>query len=152
MNNPSKELQARMIYTKAAIARLLGVTEARIVRTAIWWSGFWILIKGRSPRIYSKKLFRQHFADIRRKQSYGLGVECHGRSGRYTVKGDLTHHAVQESGSAYTCDCRDYGAIVQAFGSGCCKHIYAVLGYQGFTSLADRITNYGKEEARAIGI
>lgn len=152
-----QEKGADLIYTKAAIARLLGVVESKIVKTVIWWSGFWILIKGRSPRLYSKKMFRQHFADIRRKQSYGLAVECHGVSGRYTVKGDRSHEVIESaSRKTYTCDCKDHGILASVFGKGACKHIYAVLSYQGFAKLSDRWLaldrDYGKAEARAIGL
>jgi hypothetical protein len=151
------ELQDALLYTKAAIARLLGVRESKIVRTMVWWSGFWILIKGQSPRLYKKSIFKQHFPDSRRQQSQGLSVHFHGK-GKYTVKGSRAHEVFESVASKeYICDCRDHQSIVAAFGKGACKHIYAVLGYQGFAKLSDRWVaddraNYGKAEARAIGL
>jgi len=145
-----KALQNALIYTKEAIARLLGVTVKSITRTMVWWSGFWILIKGKRPKLYKKALFQHHFSNFRKQAAKSYTVIKTGNN-VYQVTGNseqtptggtssylvlsITHDGMLK----YTCGCRDYVSMSEAFKAPACKHIYAVLAMQGFGSLKEAI-------------
>ena len=160
-----KALQNALIYTKEAIARLLGVTVKSITRTMVWWSGFWILIKGRSPRLYKKSLFDKHFANFRKQAATAYTV-IKTSANRYLVtpaSPPADNSATTEGGTEggtegdtetscynvwdrgrdnqvkYSCGCRDFVALSQAFKAPACKHIYAVLATQGFGTLKEAL-------------
>jgi hypothetical protein len=145
-----KALQNALIYTKEAIARLLGVTVKSITRTMVWWSGFWILIKGRSPRLYKKSLFDKHFANFRKQAATNYTVSKTDSStykvtpiaqeppAEYT-KSYLVLSAAPKGLLRYTCGCTDFKRLSEAFRAPACKHIYAVLATQGFGSLKEAI-------------
>lgn len=172
MKTDLKQLQNALIYTKESIARVLGVTANRVKRTMVWWAGFWIWIESKRPRLYKKSLFQADFANFRKdnakhysvkrtsadshKEFYNASCEvrrpgCSHITSTYRVSVDLTAIA-----PAYACECEDYLRSATAFKAPACKHIYAVLNYQGFSSLkeaidatVDRLTKAAKE---AIGI
>jgi len=160
-----KALQDALIYTKEAIARLLGVTVKSITRTMVWWSGFWILIKGRSPRLYKKSLFDKHFANFRKQAATNYTVSKTDSS-TYKVtpiaqdpateyrKSYLILSVAPKGLLKYTCGCQDYRTLSEAFKAPACKHIYAVLATQGFGSLKEAIdANTAALEAKlAIGL
>ena len=145
-----KALQNALIYTKEAIARLLGVTVKSITRTMVWWSGFWILIKGRSPRLYKKSLFDKHFANFRKQAATNYTV-VKTDSSTYKVtpiaedpateyrKSYLILSVAPKGLLKYTCGCTDFKMLSEAFKAPACKHIYAVLATQGFGSLKEAI-------------
>lgn len=156
-----KALQDALIYTKEAIARLLGVTTKSIIRTMVWWSGFWILIKGKRPKLYKKSLFAQHFSNFRKQaaknytvvktgdKTYQVTSPEEGTTTDYT-KSYLVLATAHKGTLKYTCGCRDYVSMSEAFKNPACKHIYAVLAVQGFGSLKEAMDNNQALNAAAI--
>ena len=152
--NLKVELQNALIYTKEAIARVLGVTVKRVRRTMLWWAGFWIWVDGKRPRLYKKSLFQADFANFRKGGASEYNVKHIPNGGYsntelYTVRRKADAH-LPESGFTmgysvrsalvggvpiYACGCFDYVESAKAFKAPACKHIYAVLFTQGFDSL-----------------
>lgn len=158
-----KLLQDALIYTKQAFARIFGVLPQRIIRAQVWWSGYWIIIKGKRPRLYKKSLFEVHFAAFRKESARQLTISTYipGATTKFYVKNDEknTTNYVDYSRDAknkprYECGCHDFKAMQPAFKAPACKHVYAVLFYQGFETMAASIAQHRKEfEARsALGI
>lgn len=151
-----KKLQEALIYTKEAIGRLLGFTAKSILRVMVWWSGFWILVKGRRPRLYKKGPFREHFAQFRQNSARTLTVSSYipGATSEFFIKNEAegTVNYVGYSRDVnnkprYECGCGDFKAMQPAFKAPACKHIYAVLMYQGFDSMAAAILKHKEEFA-----
>lgn len=149
-----KQLQDNLIYTKEAIMRVLGYTPSSVTRLMVWWSGFWILIKGRRPRLYKKSLFTENFANFRKMAGKKLVVTPVTVS-KYQVINPIaaSSHTVDYTiGSTgipkYKCDCKDYAVLSVAFKAPACKHVYAVLGLQGFENMSSAIARH-KQEFRA---
>lgn len=173
MKTSLKVLRDLLVFTKEGIARVLGITVKSIARMMIWWSGIWILVKGKRPRLYKKSIFEKNFVDFRRASSakytavraiapktvigdagvtnkvteyyVGAGVT----DNRYTV----TVTPDRDGAPRYKCQCNDYEAIARVIKTGACKHIYAVLTTQNFSSLKDAMTAGRADYARAaIGL
>jgi hypothetical protein len=145
-----KDIQNALIYTKEAIARLLGVLAKSIIRTMVWWSGFWILIKGKRPKLYKKSLFQQHFSNFRKQSATNYTVvKTDSKTYRVSpiaqesptdnTKSYLILSTAPNGLLRYTCGCQDYRTMSEAFKAPACKHIYAVLATQGFGSLKEAI-------------
>lgn len=151
-----KQLQDALIYTKESIARVLGVTVNRIKRTMVWWSGFWIWVKGKRPRLYKKALFQADFADFRKagakpysvkltssdrhKKSYSVSKGVNRPGCSYTTLNYRVNIDTTSMAPAYACECDDYLRSAKAFKAPACKHIYAVLNHQGFGSLKEAVS------------
>lgn len=145
-----KALQDALIYTKEAISRLLGVTTKSIIAAMVWWSGFWILLKGKSPKLYKKSLFQHHFSNFRKQAAKSYTVAKTGNNVYKVTSIDeqtpneatssyLVRDNTRDGTLKYTCDCQDYSVMSKAFKEPACKHIYAVLATQGFGSLKEAI-------------
>lgn len=130
-----------LIYSKSAIARIEGVSPRDVVRFEVWAKVVFVIIRGRRPRFYSKKAFKQHFAAHRKQQAKEL---CTSR-----VKNNWFRAINPKKGTAYDvyalqdaidCTCEDYANQIRFLKKGCCKHGYAVLLFElGFTTLADYV-------------
>lgn len=150
-----QQLQDALIYTKESIARVLGVTVKRIRRTMLWWAGFWIWVEGKRPRLYKRSLFTADFASFRQESSKQYSVKPSSSDKHkqiYSVTREIrrpgcshttsTHRVSIDSTAIiprYFCECEDYLRSAEAFKAPACKHIYAVLGYQGFATLKEAI-------------
>jgi len=53
------------IYSKSALARVLGINPKLIVRLEVWASVVFVVIKGKRPTFVSKKVFKQEFINFR---------------------------------------------------------------------------------------
>lgn len=152
--NLKVELQNALIYTKEAIARVLGVVVKRVRRTMLWATGFWIWIEGKRPRLYKRSLFTDNFVDFRKRNAREYNVKHIPNGGYnatelYTVTRKAEAHLPKSGFTAgysvrsalvdgipiYACGCLDYVESAKAFKAPACKHIYAVLFTQGFDSL-----------------
>lgn len=158
MKTNYKQLQNALIYTKEAIARVLGIVPKRVMRTMVWAIGFWIWIKGKRPRLYKKSLFTASFAQVRKEKSKSYSVK-HIPNGGYSntelyqverkndVAAGTGYSSIYQVRTktvgvtpVYACGCEDYVKISEAFRKGgACKHIYAVLNYQGYSTLKEAI-------------
>lgn len=129
-----------ILYSKAAIARIEGISPKDVVRFEVWAKVVFVIIRGRRPRFYSKKLFKQHFVTHRQQQARSL----------YTnrVKGNWFRAVNPKKGTAYDlyamhdaidCTCEDYSNQIKFLKKACCKHGYALLLHLGFETLADYI-------------
>lgn len=159
MKTNLKQLQNALIYTKESIARVLGVTVKRIRRTMLWWAGFWIWVEGKRPRLYKKSLFAADFANFRQTSAKKLVVLWQGATNYRvtnleTATGNYVTSNVIGGNVKYDCSCEDFKAMSAAFKAPACKHIYAVLGYQGFATLKEAIVKHQAEyDAKmAIGL
>lgn len=151
MKRDLKEIRNALIYTKEAIARVLGVTTNRIGRMMVWAIGFWIWIKGRRPRLYKKSLFEMDFVTFRRDSSQAYTVKYipnpyKDAPNEYYVthRGDpqksyRVTDTTTNSGTSrlMLCQCEDFKAMSQVIKAPVCKHGYALLSYLGYQSLKD---------------
>lgn len=134
--------QINLIYSAAAVRRLLGLAANALVVVREWFSVVWVWVAGRSPRFMSKKKFLQHFADHRRNESKGLVVsKVVNFDNIFSVQNLLKNsfYQVYKTVDKVVCCCDDY-RNQDTFLEGkkrCCKHGYAVLNYLGFQSLGD---------------
>lgn len=150
-----KLLQDALIYTKQAFARIFGVLPNRVIRAQVWWSGYWIILKGKRPRLYKKSLFEVHFAAFRKEGAKKLVVSATSLS-EFWVKnpeaGTVNYVGYTEKNGKvrYECGCSDFQAMRPAFKNPACKHVYGVLFNQGFETMAASIAQHRKEfDARA---
>lgn len=166
VNLEIKALQEALIYTKAAFARLFGVLPKRIRRVMVWAIGFWVWVEGKRPRLYKKGLFREHFARFRQQAARLLNVS-QTSSTEFWIKNPIegtvqyVGYKVDSKGNPrYQCGCEDFAkmsALVEGkpiFKAPACKHIYSVLFYQGFETIAQSKQQHKAEfEARvSLGI
>lgn len=129
-----------LIYSKSAIARIEGISPKDVVRFEVWAKVVFVIVRGRRPRFYSKKLFKSHFVNRRREQAYSVEIS--------RVKGNWYRAENLKKGTTYDvyalkdaidCTCEDYSNQIRFLKKGCCKHGYAVLLHLGFSSLADYV-------------
>lgn len=154
-----KEVQDAIVYTKEAIARVLGTLPQRLMKMQVWWSGIWILLKGKRPRLYKKSIFQDHFVTFRKSNAKNLIVLWQGAC-NYRVTnpekatGNYVTCKVTDGKVRYECSCKDFQELRPAFKAPACKHIYAVLAQQGFGSIKESIAQHKAEfEARStLGI
>lgn len=145
-----KQIQDALIYTKEAFARVFGVQVKRVRRVMIWAIGFWVWVEGKRPRLYKKSLFTVHFSNFRKESAKSLtisqtsGSEFHVKN---SEAGTVSYVGVREKGDKvrYNCGCADFRGMATAFKNPACKHVYAVLNYQGFTSLKEAINTHKAE-------
>jgi hypothetical protein len=154
-----KQVQDAIIYTKAAIARVLGTLPQAVMKMQVWWAGIWIWVKGKRPRLYKKSIFQNHFVEFRKVSAQNLKV-YQNSSTEYLVKNveagtsKYVGYRVKDGKPRYNCGCHDFQELATAFKAPACKHVYAVLFLQGFQSIKESIAQHAKEsEARsALGI
>jgi hypothetical protein len=130
-----------LLYSKNAIARMENIPVSEVVRFEVWASVVFVIIRGRRPKFYSKRVFKRHFVEHRREQAKEI---CTNR-----VKNNWFRAINPRKGTAYDvyalrdgidCTCEDFSNQIRFFETGCCKHGYAVLLYElGFTTLADYV-------------
>lgn len=130
------------IYSVAAASRILGVSRFK-VSIQIWNKVVWVHVKGSSPTLISKKVFRDHFVAWRKAS--GAKIREAGRviteDGGFIVEGSKDSYIVIPEKDGIYCDCMDYQAQTEYFGKAACKHIYAVLGVLGFDALSDYVNS-----------
>lgn len=127
-----------ILYSKAAIARILNVAVSKIKGFQKWWRVCWVWIEGQRPRFFPLSIFKQHFVAHRQEQARKIYVA--------QVREEQYRAVNPQKGTAYDCytyqegidcTCEDYSNQIKLFNKGCCKHGYAVLKYLGFDSLAE---------------
>lgn len=132
-----------ILYSKAAIARILGVAVSKIKGFQKWWRVCWVWVEGQRPRLFSLSIFKQHFVDHRKAQAREIYVS--------RVRGNSFRAVNPKKGSAYDiyalpegidCSCEDFSNQIIFLKKGCCKHGYALLKYLGFDSLADYVEQH----------
>lgn len=129
-----------MVYSAAAVRRLLGLGPATPVQMQEFAQVIWVWVKGQRPTFISKKALKAHFVQHRQREAAQLRVSDWLRNpGQFTVTNGISgsRHQVTTWRDRLECSCEDYHWQVQYFGRGCCKHGYAVLQYLGFESLRD---------------
>lgn len=129
-----------MIYTVSNARRILGSLWKNI-KIQTWWKVVWVVAEGKRPTLVSKKRFLQAFVDFRKQQSRQLEVTRNlVVADRYTVRNPVKESTYQvQLGEAIACGCEDFAQQIEAFGKGCCKHLYATLNTLGFSSLNEYI-------------
>lgn len=132
-----------LLYSKAAIARILGVAVSKIKGFQKWWRVCWVWIEGQRPRFFCLSIFKEHFVTHRQEQARKIYV-AQVREGQYRAvnpqKGTAYNCYIYQEG--IDCTCEDYSNQIKFFKKGCCKHGYAVLKYLGFDSLAEYIEKH----------
>jgi hypothetical protein len=137
-----------LLYSKSALARILGINSALIVRFEVWHSVIFAVIKGRRPRFFSKKAFKTHFVQWRQAAAKALTAT------QNLFNPNIFYVRNETKGTAYivnfftggaNCECEDFKNQSQFFSMACCKHIYSALNQIGFSSFKAYI-----EERKAI--
>lgn len=132
-----------MIYTKAAAARILGISPSSIIKLTPARGSYAVSYKtGRNKKgctFIGKKAFRQEFADFRRAGA--AKVEVYSHDGTWIATGSTDDYEVDLFTEPQpVCGCQDFHNQVEAgLPRQCCKHIYAVLNVFGHQSLSDWI-------------
>lgn len=135
--------RSTMLYSAAAVRRLLGIKASVPVRLQEFLNVVWVWVKGQRPTFISKADLKAHFVEYRKLEARSLEVTDWLRDpARYTVTNPVTgsQHLVMGYAERLDCDCEDYHWQQQFWGRGCCKHGYAVLAYLGYASLKDYVT------------
>lgn len=134
-----------ILYSVSSTRRILGIScpETK-VRIQVWKKVVWVHIQGSSPTFISKSVFKTHFVEWRQSQSKSIAVARHAQSEKAMAafnpaKG--TSYVVQPLPCELICGCEDFWNQVKFFGTGCCKHGYAVLNHLGYKSLAQYIAD-----------
>ena len=129
-----------LIYSKSALARIENIRVSQIKRLEVWATVVFVVIEGRRPRFYSKKVFKQNFVMRRQQEARAIYIN--------RVKGNWFRAVNPKKGSAYDvyalqdgidCTCEDYANQMRFLKKGCCKHGYAALLHLGFNTLADYV-------------
>ncbi|MBD2006465.1 MULTISPECIES: hypothetical protein [Cyanophyceae] len=133
----------RLIYSKAAIARIFNVALSRVKVVQVWWRVCFVIIEGQRPRFVSCQAFLNNFVDWRKQQARELLTN--------RVKDNFFRVVNPKKATAYSlyayqdsidCSCEDYSNQIKFIGKGCCKHGYAVLHHLGFDRLKDYIEHH----------
>lgn len=144
------------IYSKAAIARMLKVSEKAVTRIEKWpvnchstFSILFIIVKGRRPRFWKKLDFLCHFADWRRSQSKELVVDRLMPAVFAVInKKKQSKYVIKITPDSINCTCEDYKNQIKFLPkAGACKHGYAVLKKMGFSRLSEYIKGNGYQKA-----
>lgn len=130
--------RSQLLYSAAAIRRLLNLPTSTTVQIREFGQVLWVWVKGQRPTFISKADLKQHFVERRQEDAKQLTVIDWRRTPeRYTVSsqnGDKDY-LVSCSHRELACTCTDYQRQLATFGRGCCKHGYAVLRHLGYSSL-----------------
>jgi hypothetical protein len=132
-----------ILFSAAAVRRLLGVSQSVKVQIQVWAKVIWVWIKGKRPTLISKALFKTHFVEWRKRQARDLTVTKRlDLANHYTVRNEIkdTAYILEARADGLFCTCDDFNNQLEFFGRGCCKHGYAVLVRFGFGSLSEYIT------------
>ena len=128
-------LPRNLVYSKAAAARILGVSVGRIVEIRVYDRAVWTLIKGRRPQFMSKRKFEKEFIDFRREAGKLLNVLGMSRSRFgtvWTVEGRGDCYQVELNGDRLNCNCEDFHQHEEV-----CKHGWAVLHSRECNTIAE---------------
>ena len=133
--------KTNFVYSKSAAARILEVKPHLIDRFEIWAYVCVVRVRGQRPTFISKKVFRQHFVDIRIERSRFLcTAQVNQEHFRVVNPKKNTAYSVYLFEDGLDCECEDYKNQVMMFnGRACCKHNYAVLAWLGYNRLSDYI-------------
>jgi hypothetical protein len=128
-----------IIFSISALSRILGCAIAQITHFQVWGHVIFACVAGQRPRFFSKKIFLAHFAEWRRAQSQPLEAQPLDKPGFFRVYNtqSASSYLCKLTPLGSICGCPDWANQFQALGGGCCKHLYAALGYLGFSSLRD---------------
>ena len=127
------------VYSKAAAARILGVSVYAIARFEKWAYVCFVQVKGKRPTFISFNAFKAHFVEWRVEASKFLCVSKVNDS-QYRVVNPKknTAYSVFVEADGLDCECKDYENQVAILkGRRCCKHGYAVLTWLGCDRLSD---------------
>lgn len=105
-----------LIYSKAALSRVLKINVKSIVRFEVWASVVFVIIKGKRPTFISKKVFKQEFSDFRNRNSKLVNIIPHAVSDKLFLaqsEGKKESHQIEiyESYDKLVksrCVCEDY--------------------------------------------
>jgi len=132
--------RTNILYSIAAVRRILGLADRVMVQIREFGWVIWVWVKGRRPTFISKKLFKQHFVDRRKAEAKGLTVTQNVfNKNEFTVRNEAKKSAYQVTAGngVISCECEDFNNQINFFGRAACKHVYAVLGILGHSSLKD---------------
>lgn len=127
---------SNLVYSIAAIRRLLQLPQAARIRIQPWFKVIWVWVEGHRPTLISKFALKCHFVEWRKFQARSLFVQPH-HSSFYLVSNEAqnSQYRVHLFTGGLTCQCEDFKTQSQHIGRACCKHSYAVLNHLGHDSL-----------------
>lgn len=135
------------MLSKASAARILNVKEGEINKVELWGNCAFVQMAHSKAKMVSLKKFKDNFVESRKGRSADLEVIPVPLCGSFTVRNPKrnTQYLVYLMGKHIECGCEDFARQIrdnpEMFGTehACCKHIYAVLGFLGHSSLKDFI-------------
>ncbi len=130
----------KLIYSKAAAARILNFDYTLIKDIEIWDKIILVKVRYQKNKFISKQNFRQHFVDWRKARSYSLETTPNIYNKElFTVLNPHkdTHYNVSLQVKELICDCNDWANQKEHLGKACCKHCYSVLNYLNCSSLKE---------------
>lgn len=138
--------KTNFVYSKSAAARILEVKLSEVIKFETWAYVCLVQLKGQKQTFISKKVFKQHFVDVRIERSRSLcTAQVNQEHFRVINPKKSTAYSVYLFEDGLDCECEDYKNQVMIFnGKACCKHNYAVLTWLGYNRLKDYVEAYAK--------
>ena len=138
---------SNQMLSKASAARILNVREVDINKVELWANCAFVHMAHTKAKMVSLKKFQENFVESRKGRSTDLEVIPVPLCGSFVVKNQKrkTQYLVYLMGKRIECGCEDFNRQIrnnpEMLGTEhtCCKHIYAVLGFLGHSSLKDYI-------------
>lgn len=127
-----------IIYSIAAAQRILNIKQG-LYDVQEWAWVVWV--RGKNfCRFMSKKAFKQHFIDHRKRAAQEIDLVInHQDSSKFTALGKSGNYQLTTTETGIVCTCEDYRNQLYHIGMGVCKHGYAVLNHLGFSSLSSYV-------------
>ena len=125
-----------IIFSKRAAQRILGtaIKLVKVVNRAVlvvyWQEDKWV------SQFFSRQLFLNHFAEWRRQKGRAVTIRRGNvQDGIWVAEGKQDYLVIVKD-DLMMCECEDFANQEQfGFKVSCCKHIYAVLGQLGYSSV-----------------
>ena len=132
--------RSNIIYSIAAAQRILNI-KSGLYDVQEW--AFVVWVRGKNfCKFVSKKLFKKHFADFRKKQAEKVNLVVNpNNSKEFNAAGSAGTYTLNAEDKAIKCTCEDFRnqVFILKTKHSTCKHGYAVLSHLGFKSLSDYI-------------
>ena len=146
-NRPNiSENEYSLIYTLTNAATILKIKTSEIFDIVVLEGGSALVtLADWSMKIITKSQLLLVFGEKRKARSRQvIATKRVDSKATFTARTEskATGYKVELNSDRIDCECIDYSNQIEVIGIGACKHIYAVLGKLGFTSLKDYLISH----------